>query len=459
MRNRTAVILFALIGILLFMPMFEQITNLWDVKKLDGVEIPKPMPTLTLDSYSDGSFQRDVEDHLKQNFGFRAPIIRLYNQYLWDFYKKTYVSEDQVALGKDGWLYDPWSVRDYHQQLFSYYANDSAEMASMLSREAQRVLQLQRILESHGTHLFVFMTPAKDMIYPEYLPENQNTRLVGEPSISARLYNENEYTRLGINHLNIEQWFLQIKDTVDFMLFPKTGMHWTRYAAVHVADTLIRYMEHLADFNMKNLVLGQSELHSPMDPDDDLESLLNLMRPLSKTKYQYANVATDGDANAKKPKIIIIGDSFWWSIADNIPRREVFSEAPYWYYFQKVYYDSRYHSIDELDLAEELLSSDFVILAYCSTQQYRMNNGFTQKALAALTDYSIDSAAFVELEIQRTISSIMTTPEWMNSIREKAARNGKSVGQSVRENAIYTVNTRIKKGTLIWPGKEKDHNK
>lgn len=69
-----------------------------------------------------------------------------------------------------------------------------------------------------------------------------------------------------------------------------------------------------------------------------------------------------------------------------------------------------------------------------------------------------DSAAFVQLEIQRTIANIMTTPDWMKAIRKQATQNGKSIQQTVRDNAAWFVNNKIQQGTLIWPKKESGTN-
>ena len=308
--------------------------------------------------------------------------------------------------------------------------------------------------------MFVCLVPAKDLICPEYLPENQDTRLDNEPKISARFFNEEEYTRIGVNHLNLEQWFLQIKDTADFMLFPKTGTHWSRYAALQGADTLIRYMEHLGDINMHNLVIGPRYLHRAIDPDDDLESLLNLMRPLPRPKYWYADVKADDDTTAVKPKIIVIGDSFWWTIAAQLPFGEFFSESPYWYYNSTVYYDPRYNSVDEFDLAEELLTADFVVLFYCATQQYRMNDGFTQKAIEALGQMpegvDLDSTAYIEREIQKTIARLLADHNSMDMIREKAETNGFSIEEQLRADAEWIINYQILQGTFNWPIRKKE---
>lgn len=455
MKSCTKVILFALTGLLLFASMLQKITNLPRFVELKGAIEERPMPALTFPSYADGSFQGQTEAHLKQRFGFREPLIRLYNQYLWDCYGKTPVTEGQVVFGKDGWMYEPWVVADHYQRQFRLYAADSAQMAQKLTEEAQRVLQLQQNLEAYGIHLFVCMVPAKDLICPEYLPENQDTRFDDQPKISARFFNEEEYTRLEVNHLNLEQWFLQVKDTVDFMLFPKTGTHWSKYAALFAADTLIRYMEHLGGLNMRNLVIGPSTLDNARDPDADLESLLNLIRPLPKPKYYYAEATTDGDTTATKPKMIVVGDSFWWNIASQIPLGEIFSESPYWYYNSTIYFGEPYHSVDELDLAEELLSADFIILFYSATQQYRMNDGFTQKALEALSQVddngAIDSTAFIEREIERMMAKLKGDPSSMELLQEKAKQNNKSIEQTLRDDAEWIVNYQLEQGSLKWP--------
>ena len=147
MKNVIKIILFALTALLLFASMFQKTTHLWDFKKLNGVEIPAPMPNMTFHSISDGSFQDGTEAYLKQNFGFRQPLIRFYNQYLWDFYKTSNGNKGILTLGKDGWLYEPWSVEDYYQIYYHQHFSDVDQLTEQLAEEAKRVYQLQHILE------------------------------------------------------------------------------------------------------------------------------------------------------------------------------------------------------------------------------------------------------------------------------------------------------------------------
>ena len=47
-----------------------------------------------------------------------------------------------------------------------------------------------------------------------------------------------------------------------------------------------------------------------------------------------------------------------------------------------------------------------------------------------------DSAAFVQLEIQRTIANIMTTPDWMKAIRKQAEQNGTAPAGTEEKNEV-----------------------
>ena len=528
MKNPVKVILFSLTGLLLFASLFQNITHLWDFKKLNGVEIPAPMPNLTFQKYSDGSFQDSTEAYLKQNFGFRQPLIRLYNQYFWDFYHTSKSNQYILTLGKDGWLYEPWAVDDYYQVQFLQHAPDADKMTQELAEEAKRIYQLQHILEPYGCHLFVCIVPSKDMIYPEHLPDQPVSNLTSDKKMSARYFCAEEYERLGVNCLNLEQYFLRVKDTADFMLFPQTGTHWSKYGALFAADTLIRYMEHLGDINMKNLVIGPRTLQDAQEADTDLEGLLNLIRPLPKPQYYYATTTTDKDSTAVMPNMLVIGDSFWWNIAYQIPVQEIFSKYPYWYYNNTIYYDPIYHSVSEINLTNELLSSDFIVLFYCTTQLYKLNNGFTKKALLslcydpeetdsiyaalkwsikadsawigrlerhatshgkplddvlqsearwlvdnnwekyypafkdsiptkrskrALSYLEMDSTAFIDLEIEKTIRNIKGSETQMELMREKAVQQGKTLEQTIHDDARWIVNYKLEQGTLQIPKK------
>jgi len=289
-------------------------------------------------------------------------------------------------------------------------------------------------------------------------------------------------------------------------------------------------MEHLGNINMKNMVIGPRKLADASEADNDLESLLNLIRPLPRPQYYYASTTTDNDSTAEMPKLITIGDSFWWNITDQAPMKKIFSSCPYWYYNSSIYYDKAHRSVKEVDMVDELLSADFINLFYSSTQLYKLNNGFTKKALLALCYdpeeidsvstaiekgirvdsawmaklknkaetkgkdldeiihdeakwlidnnpekyfpalkdsiptkrakqveiyLTMDSLDFVEQEVEKTIRNIKGNEAQMETMRKKSAEKGKSLEQTIRDDAQWIVNQKIEKGTFQIPNRAK----
>jgi hypothetical protein len=435
MKNLVKVILFTLTGLLLFASMFQKTTQWWDFKKLNGVEYPSPKPALTLQNYRDGSFQNGMEAYLKQNFGFRQPLIRFYNQYLWDFYTTSISNKSILTLGKDGWLYEPWSVDDYYQIHYLKHASTADQMEEQLAGEAKRIYQLQHILEPYGCNLFISLVPSKDMLYPEYLPDHPVAHFKTDTKMSARFFLKDEFDRLGVNYLDYGEYFQRMKDTADFTIFPKTGTHWSRYSALFAADTLVRYMEHLGNINMPNLIISPRTLQDAQEADMDLENLLNLTRPLPKPQYYYATMTSDNDSTAVKPKMITIGDSFWWNIIYHMPVQDIFSVLPYWYYNSTIYYDPSHHSVNEVNLVDEILSADFINLFYSSTQLYKLNNGFTKNALIALC-YDPEEIDSIQASLEQNIYYDST---WISGLREKAESEGKNVEEVVHDAAKWFI--------------------
>lgn len=383
MKSRILVILFALTAVLLFASMLQQATGMFHFKELDGVTKETPKPQASFASFCDRSLQDSTEAYLKQHYGFREPLTRLHNQTRWTFFRYSQVEEDQrIAITPDNWIFEPWSVEEYYQGLSYHLGYDSAAMAEVFEAEAQRLLKLQKLLEPYNTHLFVTLLPGKEQVCAEHLPEND--RYFEKKQVTAYDFYAQRLEELGVNHIDLSAWFQQIKDSVDYPLFPQTGTHWSNLAAIHSTDTLVRYMEHLSDSNMVNILIDNT-FKRTLKPDADLESLMNLIWPLQKEPNYLAAATYDYDTTAWRPRIITIGDSFYWNILNFTPVWDIFDGVPYWYYFSTAYFDDEdlkvAHKISDLDVLQEVIDADFVMLAYSTVSLYKMSNGFSEALL------------------------------------------------------------------------------
>lgn len=409
----------------------QEKTHFVAIEPLGGVVENVGWPDFSMQAYSDRSYQNNLEEYSKQNFGFREYFIRCYNQYLWAFYKKT--NSPDVMAGKEGWLYEPLYVREHYEGLMYNHTEDVEVIKQKLRKEAKRMYFLQEILKQYGVNLFVMMEPGKERIYPEYLPDN--TQYTREKKFSAADFYPQVFDSLSFNYLNMITWFEDKKGKVDYPLFPQTATHWSNIAALHVTDTLIRYMESLGGHNIRNLSIGKPYECKTFDPDDDLEKLLNLQFSILDIPNMYADCSVLEDTTACKPKLLIIGDSFFWNISYHINLDDIFSSHHFWYYNSTVYYDERYNSTSEVDELEELINSDYIMLSYCTAQLYDMPNSFASKALISL--------CFDDSQILAKIDAIKenmhANAEWFESLQNKADEQGRPLEDILNEDARYLI--------------------
>ena len=425
MNSRIKTILFSLTAVLLFASLLQQATGFCKVKELKGAVSQTPKPEFSFQNYCNGKLQNGLERYLQQYYGFREPLTRLYNQCLWSFFRFSQVNEDnRILISDDNWIFEPWSVEEYYQSRVYRYAKDSDDMVHKMEAEAFRLYQLQHILESNGTHLFVALLPGKELICGEHMPKNE--KYYREKQITATEFYSKQFKELGINHVNFADWFVQIKDTVSYPLFPQTGTHWSNYASMHVADSLIRYMEWLGDLNLINLEIGHP-YEKTLYPDDDLESLMNLIWPLKKAPNYMADVMFVPDSTAVKPKLITIGDSFYWNLINKSSFGTPFSAFPYWFYFSSAYFSESNTHVSQINVLDEVLSADYVMLFYSTAPIYGMSNGFSEKMLLEL--------CYEKEEIDARVSQIRQTIEsddlWKDRVFQQALDKGRNYEQEL----------------------------
>lgn len=426
-------ILFSILMVIFFLPMVQEHFSIFTFAPLNGVTQEKKIQPFTFSNYYKGTWQGSIENYISANYGFREPSIRLYNQYLWDVYKKTH--SKTIVRSDDNWLFEKMFVQDYYEGLQYKFADNPEKLKTKFRNEARRLHFVQEILKEYGKTLFVMVEPGKGDIYPEHLPQNKT--YLRQKNLSAVDYYPLLFDSLKINYININTWFKAIKDTASFNLYPQTGTHWSNIASAYATDSLIRYMEKLGNVNMKNISLGKPYPDKTRKPDADLDELLNLNRPIQLEKPNtYVDITTLPDSTAVKPSIIIVGDSYLWNISYQIDLKEFFHSTPYWYYNSTIYWDNAFSSTKEIkDLAMKLINTDFIMLSYCSTMLYELGNDFIPQALVSLcyNTEEIDSAVSV------IKGRILTNTEWKSNIKAKADAQGKDFDALIEENARYTL--------------------
>jgi hypothetical protein len=376
------IILFGILMVLLFLPMLQAHVLHIPLKPLNGVTVETEQPKFNLVSYRSGDYAKQEEAYVGEHFGFREPVIRLYNQYLWSCYKKTYAHD--VVAGKQGWLYTPESVSDYYgNELLRW--QDSPEAARRnFDREIRYMNRVRTILKEYDVEMLAFIAPEKSFLYPEHLPEREhNTN-----TFNASEYFLEKFKETGFPCIDMTGWFRQMKDTVNYPLIPQTGAHWV-FPAVYAADSLFRFMGDLKGIELPHLTIGELHEGDNHGADNDLEKLLNLTLPIRKRQgySPTAEVTAECGPNSVKPKVLFIGNSFMWGIVNQVPMQEVFDEVEFWYYFSTAFTGNPLEAtgpVVDYNLLEKLLDFDYIVWFTTGNQLNKGTNGFAPAAMLTL---------------------------------------------------------------------------
>lgn len=376
-------ILFILTILFFLMILIQTVWHPFEYDKLRGITDDVEFPSLTFDSLYDGSYQRQLDAYLSQNYGFREPSIRFYNQYIWDFYGKENV--DHIVSGKEGWLFYKHHVDDYYGQEMYRWQSDKETAIKTYDAEVRRMMQLRNRLKQYGIEFLMFIAPDKAFIYPEYLPEQE----YDTTTVNARKYYSRRFDEVGFPYIDMTEMFIQMRDTVPYPLMPIKGAHWNN-SCVYGIDSLLHLMgslkgEQLADFSYGETIPA----YRYMDVENDIETYINLFSTGDiDEKYEakerlYTIVS---DSNTVKPNVLFIGNSYLFQVYDYIPVNELFSDMSHWYYNRMSYkgFNRIHHEYSEIDRLQTILMADYIVWFADGAQVYKTSYGFVEDALMRL---------------------------------------------------------------------------
>lgn len=423
MKKKTIydIVLFALLSILAFLPMAQEHLHLFDLKQLVGVMVEAKKPELTKENYVSGQYQQQMEAYAGQNFGFHESIIRLYNQYLYDFYRKTY--NEEIIPGRDGWFYYQQNVNDYYGTEMYRWQPTVEKARATYDREARLMWKLRGVLHDYDKEFLMFMAPEKGFLYPEHLPKRQ----IDTTTINARLYYSQKFDEYDFPYIEMTKWFQAIKeaDTVPYILIPQSGAHWS-FSSVIAADSLFRFMGNLKNEKLGTLKVGPLRESSEQTKigDYDLENTLNLWRTVSHKgeKLLDAEVTVISDSTTVKPNVLFVGNSYLFRMNYFVPFEDMFSYTDYWFYNSTAYYGEHYalkRSVWEIDFLQRLMDADYIVWFTTGNQMYKVSYGFVERALMTLcvSDDRVNDVRNQLMDSLRHDSTFMSTIDTLSDTK------------------------------------------
>lgn len=361
---KTVIYLF-LLG-LMILPAIQKKWKIFEEEPLKGAlpEYVKPKPTFK--TWWSGDYQDSVDIYIKGTGGFQPSLVRIHNEIHYRFYNVAIANG--VIIGKNGYLYEENYIKAYTG--IDFLGEDS------IKKKVAQIEKVSKRLEEDGKTLIILFAPGKASFYPEYIPDRFLPDEIG-PN------NYDTYQKLlstsHVNFLNFHRYFRSIKETSPYPLMPKTGIHWSKYAEVLAADSLLSYLEKNCGCEYPNLIIDTIETSDNMeDTDDDIEDGMNLFSNIPDLTMGYPRFHMETTGNEAGKKVLTIADSYYWGMYNFGLSRDYFNRGQFWYYYEHIYGEDIPGPLkpEEIDFGQEIKNHDVFVIIATDANLYKLGYGF-----------------------------------------------------------------------------------
>lgn len=431
-------ILFLLLMLMIGLPLIQQTIPLFGVKPLKGAFINPVSPRLTLKTYLNGTFQDSLNTWIEHNIGFRPLLVRINNQVAYSVFDTALANG--VVIGKQHYLYEINYIKAFRGWDF---IGDSA----IQDQTRKAVFVTQKLHEAGKTILFI-LAPGKASFFPEYIPD----RYFDKPSGPATNYKAwlKCLTEAGLPVIDFNNWFVRMKDTASYPLYPQCGIHWSAYGVGLAVDSLIRCIEKERSVRMVDFGWDRIDVRNKLiDPDYDIAEGMNLLFTIPHYPMAYPHFVFRNEENAVKPNALVVADSYYWNIFGKGISSRIFSDNAFWYYNVEAH-NPQWKSprkTDGINILDATRNADVIIIMATEANLYRFPYGFIDRVYNALMQQEQSNAmlktvpavdlAKQEAEIAEIMKNIDNTPGWKNSVQQKAQKKGIEYIEQLRYDAEW----------------------
>ncbi len=385
------------------------------------------LPTVKLftwRSWLSSSFQDEFSARLNDHTGLRNTLIRIANQV--DYTLFGNIHAEGFIRGKEGYLFEEDYIHEYNGDFFIGQR--------VIDKKLSRLKNVTDSLSKYNIPLLLVYEPGKASFYPEFIPGRFRA---GKPSASNLSFYLQRSREIGLSFMDMNGYFLKMKDTARYPLFPRYGMHWSLCGVPLAVDTLARAAGKLTGrqlplFRTKQLL----ETETPLGTDNDIGALLNLACPMRATRGAFPLIAFENRPPAAL-KVLVIADSYYLNIIEDYGRK-LFKTQDYWYYNKKLYPLQNHNPpalVDKSDLRNRLKQYDLVLVMVSEINLHCGFWNFADEAYLAfhpeLRDPKVDSIENV----------IRNERIWFRFMVKKASLQGQTLEEAIHEDATYVFNT------------------
>lgn len=299
---------------------------------LSGAVVESAKPRFTMRAWFSGDFQKRFDKWFGAHVGFRSFWVLTENQINFSVFREISAKFDRpgtrVVLGRENWLYEEGYIHELVRPGWG--------TPQQVTDTARKLSRLQAELRSRGIGFAVVVAPSKAEIYPEYIPECylRRSRLPGEQTNYEKTMPV--FRELGVPCVDAHALFQQWKPLSPYPLFARGGVHWNYYGASRIAEELVRTLQPAVKKPIPQPVVREVVLRPPSGTDRDLADLINVWsRRATDAPTPYPVFGAPAGESGFKPSILMVGDSFSWTLIDVLMDAGVCGEVDLLYYYKR----------------------------------------------------------------------------------------------------------------------------
>jgi len=289
------------------------------------VEPPGP-PPLRLATWWRGEFQRDFEPWFATIIEPRGWIIRWTNQLYYAAFRKSYMLNRGIVVGRHEYLYGMEFIEAYCR------ADGTNDVSPAVAPRIARLRELGDRLASERSLLVVLVTPSKAVTLAKFLPPGVCDRPVAPEWPSMHFIAL--LRQAGIPVIDGPALVRTMMARDPLPPFARGSVHWSLLVGKRVASIVMDELGRSWGVDHGGLTLRDVQwTAAPIGFDADLAALLNLRRPPLDYLTGTAELVCRPTAAGRRTALIAVGGSFTVGVLEPLAACGLFEHVDLYFYY------------------------------------------------------------------------------------------------------------------------------